>query len=547
MEIITAAKSLISALGIKTDSPLFGRENWIAMVVSIIAAATGIFYANSVSPFDSIPFFIAILIFGLVGLSVMSAFVYPLRNNPNGETTPMLAGLWLSLEARSLRKSGIPMFEIMEQNNRVIYSVWSAPSLAAARSISLLSLFLFVFSSSSLIGLSSRDSLKSGVDNWLGLLESEDKRALIYKSPPFPADIVITRARLEETWNNFTVAQRSQIVQTDLHKAIHEVIESYRSQENFSLRKPLSLHWSEKSIAYFREVGENDLYGKSLLQNGAIYLDIAQDHHTDYEKFLEISKKGEVVITKATDFLEGITKAKGYRMLARIYYDRARPKSLSDDWDDAYLNISYHRMLEALSVNAPDPSNKNLLQLARTVQKASANTSNSNSEWQERGQEALNKLYENKQNSLDARSDTINKVAYLNILGVLGHDVILNKFIGRNNDNQLHEMSRDLETIAIAAQNEAFVLVSQTPRLYSHRFDISYDLARMHAVNCQILEKIDTVRSAGAFSKCKQALSRAIAYAKTQQVRDLKKDLNDHPSWISLTEVQKTELNAILP
>jgi len=547
MDIISTAKSLIAALGIKTDSPLFGKENWIAVAVAIIAATTGIFYSNTLEPFLSIPAFVILLIIGMIGLSVMSAFVYPLKDSPDAEITPTLAGIWLSKNAAALKSTGKSMFDIMESYRHLAYDIWPASSLAVTRSISLLSFFVFVFSASSLVGLSSRDSLKTALDKWMTILEVEENRKFIYRSDPFPANIVISRVKLEDAWLKTSLNQRQTYDQKSLHKAMHEVVESYRSQEEFSLRKKLSLYWSNQMIDYFRSAGLPNYYGLSLLQQGAIYLDIAQDHHTDYEKFISYSKDGEKVITAASIVVTGASQSKAYRMLGRIYYDRSRPKSLSENWNDAYLDVSYDRLIQAIEVSAPDPSNKNLLQLARTVQKAAANTSNSGSKWQERGKDTLAKLYDKKSESLDNRSDLIGKVAYLNILGVLGHDVILNAFLTNNGEIDLKDLAHDIEDIAIAAQNEAFVLASQTPRLYSHRFDLSYDLARMHAVNSQILAETDEAAAKNAFQKCKSALIQGISHAKSQQIRDVKKDLERHPSWYGLPAPWIAELASLLP
>ncbi|WP_101757974.1 hypothetical protein [Oceanicoccus sp. KOV_DT_Chl] len=393
-------------------------------------------------------------------------------------------------------------------------------------------------------------NLTSSLSNWVQEAEAARKAKTISSTSPLPVDLVSTRNQFEKDWRNSSLNERKKLDVEMAYKALSYANRLYRVVEADSSVKTNAVYWANESIRFFEEIQDPKYLTEALIDKAALYLDISQLGHNDKQQFEEVAKDGDAVMTRAFKTADVDQQAIVLRISSRFYYNLARPASfrLSDDWDNNYLLLAYEKALKAFNLSPEDSKSAN--QLARVTIKASKNPPQDiDPAWTEKLRNSKEKLKEAWIQSQASRTDSLERLSPLNVLGVVTLETVSREWQELNLEQRRTASGKyrdELEEDSIAPLREAAALLNNTQLRKAYGFDIYYDIARAHSVKTDVVRQISEPQSIGAFSEVKKNLATAKENAKTSQLEASVKDISNEITFSFLSPIEKEELKNVL-
>jgi hypothetical protein len=142
------------------------------------------------------------------------------------------------------------------------------------------------------------------------------------------------------------------------------------------------------------------------------------------------------------------------------------------------------------------------------------------------------------------------RVPVLNILAVFTMDTVLREWsLLDASTRQIKGVSymQELEDFAVKPQGEAIVLVKNTPWFRAFAFDLPFDLARIHATRCLILDVIGPEQSESEFRQVLQSLSEARnAPATATQTDAALQEIREHIPLAGLDPIRREKMEKVM-
>jgi hypothetical protein len=115
-----------------------------------------------------------------------------------------------------------------------------------------------------------------------------------------------------------------------------------------------------------------------------------------------------------------------------------------------------------------------------------------------------------------------------------------------NREEVAHDAVTAMNEIALPALREAYALVRNTELHGRYSFDLAYDLARAHAVLCQIFETQDPSKADAACSEAVQLMREARITASATQLDAALQSLDKHPTLARLNNEHRNAIHSVL-
>jgi hypothetical protein len=359
------------------------------------------------------------------------------------------------------------------------------------------------------------------VTKWVDTLETARKNGTIHAKRPLPNDVAEKRAVFESWWQNTGLAERRQLPNALLYKALSLNSRLYRMAELENETKPNSTFWNDQCLSYFEQLQDKTYITEALLDRAALYLELSQIEHTDPDKFRRIAEDGDAVMARAVSLGNADQQVDLFRTWSRFYYNLARPKTglLSQKWDNNYLSLAYQKAKTAQEMK-PDEL-KNATQLARATQRFAANPpQDKDAFWTKELRRVQQMMLTSFDKSKNALTTPAARIPPLDIIGVLTMDVVRREWSsGAQGADELAKTTTELNDVSIPALREAWALVRHTEWVKDYQFDLNYDLGRIQAVLVQILDTHNGHDADGIFADLIVNMEAATKAATTTQVR----------------------------
>lgn len=393
-------------------------------------------------------------------------------------------------------------------------------------------------------------SLENDAKTWVVEAQSARKSGMVSSSRPLPIEIIVKRTAFESSWANAGISKQRKLNPKLAYDALNLTSRVYRLQEIESETKPSALKWSNIAIDYFESTNNTEYLVESLLDKAAIYLEISQIEHTEPEEWREVAKLGDKLLARTSSLSLPEQKPDVLRIWSRFYYNLSRPRSgnLTKDWDNNYLLIAFEKMEQAYEL---DPnSQENATQLARTVQKVAANPpQDSDPAWTEKMIDVQNKLIETWSINQKNHKTPTSRIPSLNIIGVLTLNAVQRKWEIEYKTGEIQKAKKfaeELESIAIKSQREALSLLPHTEWHEDYDFDMYYDLARMQAVKCRIMENASLANSESECEETLKNMKTAKRKASSIQLNSARQSMVSDPTLNSVPQPFKDKLVKLL-
>ena len=386
--------------------------------------------------------------------------------------------------------------------------------------------------------------------NWIQVAKAAQVAKSVSRGRPLPNAVLEARASFEKWWVEVPLSARKTLNHSNIFDALSLNARIYRVQEIEDTKKAASRKWVDEAIGFFEEVADSRYVAESYLEKAAVFIDMSDLRHTKPEAFSNLAEQGESTMKRAYELAANDQKSEVYRLWSRFYYNLARPRdgNLSENWDNNFLLISEARMREGFLLSSNEL--KNVTQLARVTQKAAANPPQDTSkEWTQRLWDVQRTLKATWANEKTIVTDARNRMAPLNILGVITMDAVLRSWL-ESTDQARGQLSRawlaELDTTAFPAQRELLSLVIGTELEDAYDFDIYYDLARMHSVRLLVAESGNKSDPGSDFKAVEQNLASARKGATTTQLQAALDSIGKYPCFTNLSEARRESLLKIL-
>jgi hypothetical protein len=395
-----------------------------------------------------------------------------------------------------------------------------------------------------------RDNLAQAAKHWVAVANEAKASGVISAGVALPASVTYARAEFEQAWTDSTPSDRQKVDKNLLYDALSATLSVYSEQEKDSRKKAMSLRWADEAVYHFETILERELLGKALLDKAGLFIDFAQLEHTDADESRRVVETGDDIMARAISLVSEEEKPDALRIWSRFYYNLARPKSfrLSEDWDNDYLLLSHQKMKEAFEL---DLSNlKNATQHARIVQKTAANPpQDQDPKWtaiQRNTQKAFLAIWQ--KHNVSVREPT-ERIPPLNILAVITMETVIREWSeldGGQKSNRAESYLQELQDVALSSQREVVALLPKTHWKDEYDFDTYYDLARIYATRCQILEVYSPDRVEHEFWSVVKNMEKARAGASLTQIDAAKIDIEREPTLSQLKPEQRNTLRRVL-
>lgn len=549
MDEINFIKRLLTAVGVDVTSPLLGRESWIAYTTMILFTLLG-YFAPKESTLSVLSIFAGATLLSSLLLSLLSAFVFPVREEPAEQRAPTLGGFWMTQEAAALTRQGHSVPQVLERLDAIAGRVWPPISRGLARTAATGSLAVFCFGLGGLLALlgangGGQPKLPLAVANWNKAAEEARSQNVLTSGRPLPATTITARAQFEEAWRDASWDDKQVVEPQALFDAFANAIRSYRAQEADSRSMTSSTHWADAAINHFEQSQDSRLLSESLLEKAAIFLARSQLKHTDPESFRDLAQEGDELMTRVVSQAKAGQKSEALRIWSRFYYNLARPQAgnLADDWSSTYLMLAHDKAVKAQRIDANDI--KNLTQLSRVVHRIGSMPSHvADPAWTQKMRQTVNSL---RSRWDEVEPDLINpqsRIPPLNILAVLTAETVWREWQendGSNNRKIIMQHVDELDT-ALDAQREVYALVKNTEWGEVYAFDVAYDLGRIHLIKHQLLRSTNPAAAEVEFSLVLQHMAEAAAGAKKAQLEGAMRDLENRPELARLDPARKEQV-----
>jgi hypothetical protein len=349
---------------------------------------------------------------------------------------------------------------------------------------------------------------------------------------PVPFELVVAAGDFEAAWKNLAFKERTMLNQSILFDWLTNAIAVIRIQEDFDVKKQRTLNLIEQALSYYSEAGNPEFHTGLLLQKGNVYYDLVQQEHTDESTFRQLASIGESTMQLASQMAPQSMQSSVLRVWSKFLYALARPQGfrLSGGWSNQYLLLAYEKIRQAYDLEPGDL--KNTTQLARTVQRLAANPPQDKLPiWTQNMGESYHRVKAGWELKKSALRNPENRVAPLNIIGVLGMEYVNRVWKESKSPTRkkiANDLLKELEETVIPAQTDA--LADAIPAGYKQfTFDLNYDLGRIYMVGFQIASNSDKQRAeelwkAGA-SRFKEAYATATAKQSAAAIEDLDRNL----------------------
>lgn len=547
------------------DVPALAQRSGILLAAVSI---TMVWYVGTTNPGYvvpmSVPFAVLTVLFSLLYGYLVGWLTYSKEvalNRNQTVTRKIIGGFRLTPRAEALARQGKSISDIFSGLAYKEDDVWVRESRAAAKAaFSLVYIALVAASTSTLtstaILISQRDAIGGGggletrMNQWLQEAEKAREARTVGSISPFPTSFMSARSGFETAWQNSSLPVRKQLDQTKVAKALSYVNRTYRLQEADSPTQRNALFWCDIAIRHFEEIQDRDKLVEALLDKSAVYLDLAQLEHKNQQDFLDVSKAGDAVITRALGMARQDKKDEVYRISSRFYYNLARPKSfrLSDTWDNAYLLLSYARAKEAFDLNKGDIKNAN--QLLRAAMKASKNPpQDKDLSWAHTlraAKDGMKSAWEMNNGSLAGIG---RRLSPLNVLGAGTIETIAREwhfFTASQRKDKAPVFLNEIEKDGLAPLREAEALLQNDALRRSYGFDLRYDIARGYAQRVQMLRATNKATAKQEFDEVVANLLKARSSASATQIDAAINDVSRDYSLAGLSTTEKATLVKLL-
>lgn len=378
--------------------------------------------------------------------------------------------------------------------------------------------------------------------SWVKVAKENQRAGVISRGRPVPSAIAVSRGIFERWWKETPFSEKESCSIEVIYSALSLNSKIYRIQEIEDSRKASSFEWSNEAIRYFEEIRDSHFLTESLLDKGALFIELADIEHSDASSFRRISEDGDDVLRRAAGLAKGHQKSVALRIWSRFYYNLARPREgkLDKSWDNNYLLTSYSKMAEAIDF---DPTNiKNISTYARATQKVGRNPpQDKDPEWTKRLRDAQIRLL----NYWDTENSNLvewrKRISPLSVLGVLTLEVSVREWLALPEIKKSTNVQRylsEIENIALPAGREAFTLIRGTELEEDYDYDYLYDIARMHAARVAMLDYIQSPKAEDEFKLVISNLLLAKSNATNQQWEAGLRSLDSAPGFAALTRVR---------
>jgi Alpha/beta hydrolase family len=392
-------------------------------------------------------------------------------------------------------------------------------------------------------------TLQEAVSDWLAAAREARKSATIGYEAALPVQLQAARSKFEAAWISAGFTERQTVEPKILWEALSAAIRTYRLAEYDSRQKNSSLYWVDQAIGYYDQIQNRTHLVEALLDKAAIFLELTQLDHTDAQEFQKITRDGDKVMSRTAGLCDDLQKAVVMRMWSRFYYNLARPRSnkLSENWSNTYLSLAVDKASEARELAPTDI--RNSTQFSRAAQKFASNPpQDTDPAWTIRLRDAqkfhLALWNENK----DKLQKTIDRIPPLDILGVMTSELVLREWLEASSDREgiAHCAVAAMNEVALPALREAYALVRNTELHGRYSFDLAYDLARAHAVLCQIYGKREPSKADSACSEAVELMREARTTASATQLDAALQSLDTHPTLARLASDCRNAIRVVL-
>ena len=391
-------------------------------------------------------------------------------------------------------------------------------------------------------------SLNTSLSKWVFEYDKAKKANTISVNSALPTDLINARNDFEKYWRDASLKDKKALDTALTYKGLSYVNRLYRVVENDSSVKVNATYWANTSIRFFEEI-QNRLYlTEALIDKAALYLDISQLGHNDQQQFEKMANEGDAIINQAYQTSNPQQQTTILRISSRFYYNLARPASfrLSDQWDNNYLLLAYDKALQAYQL-APNES-KNANQLARVTIKTSKNPpQDTDPSWTLKLRDAKEKLKQAWLASKSSRTELMQRLSPLNVLGVITTEVQSREWQSLElSEKKLKadQYQQELELDALAPLREAVALLNNSQLRKAYGFDIYYDIARAYALKTDIVRQV--APATNIFAEVKANLKQAKENAKTSQLESAVKDIDNEITFSFLKTSEIDELKQVL-
>ena len=406
-----------------------------------------------------------------------------------------------------------------------------------------------------------RAPLANHIENWRTNSAAALSKGILREGGTLPPDTLKLRAMFQDAWSSANVAELRSADREGLFDGLKNVVETYRLEEWASDAKPNSFQWCIEGIRFFHNISDPYHEARMLALKAALNHDQAQLHNANSDKFLRFVEEGERSLSDAfvaCGDCPAVHKAEILRRWSYAYYDLSRPKggNLGLDWDGAHLIVAYQRMIQAYDLDSANILN--LTQLARVVQKLGENPPNRfRASWtgeMRRVLALLRAAWSKVEGSLCGINGSNSQVEYFGSTDLGHHSAGVRGFKESTRQPTIENRrawADELENCSTNVQSEVIVAL---PNSYwrSFRFDVNYDLARMHALAWQL--ELDGAHGQGGLSQSQEvhwqqvmkvlriALNSAGAVQRANVLHDL--NLTQRSGWRGLPKERLQELKS---
>jgi len=392
-------------------------------------------------------------------------------------------------------------------------------------------------------------NLQETVRHWVSISQKARESGTVGREAALPVQFQAARSKFESAWVSAGFPERQMVDAKMLWDALSAATRTHRLAESDSRQKNSSLYWADQAIGYFDEIQDRKYLVEALLDKAAIFLELTQLDHTDADEFQKITRDGDKVMSRAAGLSDDAQKTEVMRMWSRFYYNLARPKSnrLSEDWNNTYLSLAVDKASEARKLAPTDI--RNSTQFSRAIQKLASNPPHdSDKAWTIRLREAQNShlaIWNEIKNKLQK---TVDRIPPLDVLGVMTSELVLREWLEASSGNEgaTQDAIATMNDVALPALREAYALLPHTELRGRYSFDVTYDLARAHAVLCQIYEPRDPSRANSACNEAAQLMREARSTASATQLDAALQSLNKHPTLARLASDHRNAIRAAL-
>ncbi len=393
-------------------------------------------------------------------------------------------------------------------------------------------------------------SLEQDAKSWVAAAKSARESGVVEAGRPLPIDLIVKRTAFENSWVNAGISKQQELESKLAYDALNLTSRVYRVQEIQSESKPSAKKWVDTAINYFESTNDTKYLVESLLDKAAIYLEISQIEHTEPEEWREAAKLGDKILARASSLSIPEQQADVLRIWSRFFYNLSRPRSgnLTKDWDNNYLLLALEKMELAYDL-APN-NQKNATQLARTVQKVAANPpQDSDAAWTKKMSDVQRKLIKTWDINKNNHKTPTSRIPALNIIAVITLNIVHREWELQDEARDINHairLSEELTNIAINSQREAISLLPHTEWQEDYDFDMYYDLARMQAVKCRIMEYSSLPNSD---HECKEAIKNmktAKIKASSIQLNSARQSMLSDPTLSMVPQPYRDELSSLL-